>query len=487
MTTSPNSQSSTPSTEPLNEQSNAAANKGDAPAAGPSEPVAAAASRFFPPAVAGVLAAIGVIIATIVTTIQVRVTDFPIDMIIYREGVKAFMQGGEVYSEPMMAGDIALPFIYPPFGALAMVPLAGDWFSNNTAGDIMIVFSNLLIGLLIILLAFYLNKQRKTPFAGSDVFGVAFLIWGIVLIFEPVRLNNGFAQINIVIMALVVLDLIPRKPLKWLPQGWLIGLAAAIKITPLAMLLYFLLRKEIKPIITAGVSAIVATLIAAAVRWDVAWEYFTVNLLSMGSGGDFGVETAYQSNSSIKGFLERLFTSQEAMNNASMLTNIIWLILAVATVVLGGWLMVALMRRGLKIEAWIINSFIMLLISPVSWSHHWVWLAIAIPVLLYRALTWRHLNWVSGILVSILGAWAFMVLTVPPKWYLGDGINVWELTFTLKIVVSDFVWMAILTMLATAFMLRFVPKLDTAHSAQANVAATQSSESIKASESSTST
>ena len=401
---------------------------------------------------------LGIIIATVATATQVMLTDFPIDMIIYREGVKAFMAGDEVYSVPMMAGDIALPFLYPPFGALVMVPLAGDWFSDAMAGDIVIILSNLLIGLIVLLLAFALNKQRVTRFASSDVVSVASLIWGIVLIFEPVRLNNGFAQINIILMALVALDLIPRKRLKWLPQGWLIGVAAAIKITPLAMLLYFLVRKEIKPIITAGISAIVATTIAAAVRWDVTWEYFTVNLLSMGSGGEIGVQTAYQSNSSIKGFLERLYTSQESMETASMITTIIWFCLAIITVVLGGWLMIALMKRGLNIEAFIINAFIMLLISPVSWSHHWVWLTIAIPVLLYRALTWRNLNWVSGIMVSILGLWSLLVLTIPPKWYWGDNINVWEQELVFKVVMSDFVWLALATMAVTAFMLRFVPQ-----------------------------
>ena len=330
----------------------------------------AAPKAFFSPAIAGFIGLLGVIIATVTTAIQVMLTDFPIDMIIYREGVKAFMAGNEVYSVPMMAGDIALPFLYPPFGALVMVPLAGDWFSDAMAGDIVIILSNLLIGLVLLLLAFALNKQRTNRFASSDVIAVTALVWGIVLIFEPVRLNNGFAQINIILMALVALDLIPRKRLKWLPQGWLIGIAAAIKITPLAMLLYFLVRKEIKPIITAGISAIVATAIAAAVRWDVAWEYFTVNLLSMGSGGEIGVQTAYQSNSSLKGFLERLYTSQEAMDTASMITTIIWFCLAIITVVLGGWLMIALNKRGLNIEAFMINAFIMLLISPVSWSHH---------------------------------------------------------------------------------------------------------------------
>lgn len=413
--------------------------------------------RYLSPALAGVVGVAGLVIATITTAIQVMMTDFPIDMVIYREGVKAFMEGGEVYSIPMMAGDIALPFIYPPFGALVMVPLAGDWFSHAMAGDIMVVLSNLLIGLVVLLLAFALNRQRSIPFATSDVIAAASLIWGIVLIFEPVRLNNGFAQINIIIMVLVALDLIPRKRLKWLPQGWLIGVAAAIKITPLAMLLYFLVRKEIKPIITAAISAIIATLIAAAVRWDVAWEYFSVKLLSMGTGGDFGVQTAYQSNSSIKGAIERLYTSQEGMEAASTITNIIWLCFAIITVVLGGWLMVALMKRGLNIEAWMINAFIMLLISPVSWSHHWVWVAIAIPVLLYRAITWRHLNWAAGILISILSLWAILVLTVPPKWYWADGINVWDMELVFKLVMNDFVWLSVSTMLALAYMLRFVP------------------------------
>ena len=420
----------------------------------------AAPKAFFSPAIAGFIGLLGVIIATITTAIQVMLTDFPIDMIIYREGVKAFMAGNEVYSVPMMAGDIALPFLYPPFGALVMVPLAGDWFSDAMAGDIVIILSNLLIGLVLLLLAFALNKQRTNRFASSDVIAVTALVWGIVLIFEPVRLNNGFAQINIILMALVALDLIPRKRLKWLPQGWLIGIAAAIKITPLAMLLYFLVRKEIKPIITAGISAIVATAIAAAVRWDVAWEYFTVNLLSMGSGGEIGVQTAYQSNSSLKGFLERLYISQEAMDTASMITTIIWFCLAIITVVLGGWLMIALNKRGLNIEAFMINAFIMLLISPVSWSHHWIWLTIAIPVLFYRAITWRHLSWVSGIMVSILGLWSLLILTTPPKWYWGDSINVWEQELVFKIVMSDFIWFAIATMAVTAFMLRFVPLKD---------------------------
>ena len=90
-----------------------------------------------------------------------RITDFPIDMVIYREGVKAFLEHRSVYSEPMLAGDIELPFIYPPFGALVMVPLtAFDGIDHDMAGDIMVVLSDLL---LLVCLYFVFKAVLKKP------------------------------------------------------------------------------------------------------------------------------------------------------------------------------------------------------------------------------------------------------------------------------------------------------------------------------------
>ncbi|ONM65378.1 hypothetical protein B0B24_30980, partial [Pseudomonas aeruginosa] len=145
--------------------------------------------------------------------------------------------------------------------------------------------------LLLVCLYFVFKAVLKKPDFLLPIIAIA---WAIALRFEPVDLNNGFAQINIVVMTLVTLDLVPRK--RFLPQGILIGLAAAIKITPLAMLLYFLVRKEWKQIATAFLSAVAATLLAAAFRWDAFVEFFSSKLLDMGSGGYFGVATEYQSN-----------------------------------------------------------------------------------------------------------------------------------------------------------------------------------------------
>ena len=300
---------------------------------------------------------------------------------------------------------------------------------------------------------------------------VVALVWAVTMFFEPIRLNNGFAQINIVIMALVIFDLVPRK--RWLPQGWLIGLAAAIKITPLAMLLYFLLRREWKPILTAFISAVVATLLAAAYRWDAFVEFFTSKLLDMGSGGDFGVGTAYQSNSSLKGVIQRLFTSQEAMDNHGTLINVLWLLATLTVIALGSALIMAQVKQGLLVDAHLTTATVMLLISPVSWSHHWVWLSLIAPVMMYRAWTWRQSTWVAGSLLAVLAAWVGMLVTVPGKWWFGDNIDVHTMPLYQKFLVDDFVWLALLAWALYAICLKV--KDTQADKPHAALAATPSS------------
>ena len=390
----------------------------------------------------GMLAGIARIVA------HTRITDFPVDMTIYREGVQAFLDGRPVYSEPMMAGDIALPFIYPPFGALAMVPLASRGISHDTAGNNMIVFYDLLL----LACLYFCLRAVLAPRHRRLLLPITTVTWAVALFFEPIDLNNSFAQINVVIMALVVFDLVPRK--RWLPQGWLIGLAAAIKITPLAMLLYPLLKKDFRTILTAAASAVIATAVAAAVRWDAFVEFFTVKLLAMGTGGDFGVGTDYQSNSSIKGVVQRLYPSLESATDHATLTSVVWLVLTLVTIAAGAWAMRLLIRRDLDVEAWLIGSLVMLLISPVSWSHHWVWLALVVPVFAYRAWIYRHSTWVSGSLLATLATWTVLMVTVPPKWWFGDQIDVYGMPLEFKLVVDDYVWFALLTTVLFVIVVR---------------------------------
>lgn len=393
--------------------------------------------------------ALGLVAGFGVTGRQLMITDFPVDMIIYRSGVRAFLEGGEMYSVPMYAGDLALPFIYPPFGALILVPLSiFDVIHSDLAGDIMIMVSSALI---IACLWFVLGAVARGSVDKLSLAALTAATWPVALLIEPVWLNSGFAQINVVIMALVILDLVPRK--RFLPQGSLIGIAAAIKITPLAMLLFFLLRRDFRAILVAGASALLATGVAALIRWDATVDYFSTVLLGMGTDSEFGVSTVYQSNSSLKGMLMRWWTSDAALDANSTLTNVIWLVAALLTIVLGGWLMVALFRRDMLVDAALVNALIMLLISPVSWSHHWIWLTLILPVLAWRCLTVLR---APVALSALVFTWAALVLTQPPKWWYGDAIDVHYLTGVEKFLVSDFVWLGIAVLVAWAFALRQV-------------------------------
>ena len=397
------------------------------------------------------VAVLGCVAGVGVTGRQMLITDFPVDMIIYREGVLAFLEGRELYSVPMYAGDLALPFIYPPFGALALVPLSvGEWLTHDLAGDLMIMLSSALV---LACLWFVLRAATGARVDRDSLLALTTVTWAGMMLIEPVWLNAGFAQVNIVIMGLVILDLVPRK--RFLPQGTLIGIAAAIKISPLAMLLFFLLRRDFRAILTTALSALVATGIAALIRWDATVEFFSSVLLGMGTESEFGVDSAYQSNSSLKGMIMRWYLTPESLDAHSTQANVIWLVLSLATIILGGWFMIALMRRDMLVDAALVNAVIMLLISPVSWSHHWVWLTLLLPVVAWRCATTLG---APVFLSAWVILWTALVLHEPPKWWYGDSIEVHALTFTEKLLVSDFVWLAIVLLIAWAVALRGVPR-----------------------------
>ncbi|STC95518.1 glycosyltransferase 87 family protein [Corynebacterium renale] len=378
------------------------------------------------------------------TSISMQETDFPVDMIIYREGVQAFFGGRDVYAVPMYAGDLALPFIYPPFGAVALWPLSSTSLPHSVAGNIMIGVS----AALLLLCLFFVF--RAVGVAREWLWPVTAAAWAVGMLIEPVTLNNGFAQINIVLMALVILDLVPRR--RWLPQGSLIGLAIAIKISPAAMLLYFLLKKKIWPIVTAGLTAAVATLLSALVNWEESVTFFKTTLLDMGASGDFGVDPSYSSNSSLKGVLLRM--AGEADN--STLLNLIWVVLVLGLIIGGGWLMWTLQRKAYATLSWQVNAMIMLLISPISWSHHWVWLAVIIPTVAYVGLTALPQRKPS---LVVVGIWAALVLTLPPKWWFGDGIVASSgLSLFGQFLVADFVWLALALMVTLAVDTRRAPE-----------------------------
>jgi alpha-1,2-mannosyltransferase len=366
-----------------------------------------------------------------------------IDLEVYRFGVQAWLAGGDLYGDlPETAGNIALPFIYPPFAALLMVPLAVvPWV---VAWAALLGISTLSLGATL-----YVFARRLWPSGGwGGALSVASLALPLALAVEPGRAIDfdqpvegrpalglepvlqtiEFGQINLVLMALVALDCLVARP-KW-PRGMLIGIAAAIKLTPAAFVLFFLLRRDYRAAATAAVSGAVATAVGFVASPAQSWAFW-----SDPAGGVSG--SPFFTNQTFEAVLVR--AGADGMTRTAA-----WLLLSAGLLALAA----PAIRRAPAPLALVTLAAVALLVSPTSWSHHWVWVAPGLLVAAATAWAKRSATWAA---VTLAMAAVFVIaphqhihprggeqeLTWTPLQQLVDGTYVW---FT--VVLIGLLWFA---------------------------------------------
>lgn len=295
---------------------------------------------------------------------------YHIDFHVYREGAQALLAGENLYTQDYEVRGAILPFTYPPLAAILFVPLT--WLPMM-AGAALWTLANvaLLWWCLVIVL-----RRTLTRLADADHRVVATWLLPVALLAEPVRETLSFGQINVLLMTLVLIDTLTRRP--WLPRGVCIGLAAAIKLTPAVFLLYFLVRRDWRGAATAVASGVGFTLVAFLLSPGLSLTYWLNTLSDTGRIGGL----AYAANQSIQGMLFRLMPDGPV--------NLVWLFLVVVALAAIVTAMLRVRRAaGSSGEAAaglvVLNSLVALLCSPVSWSHHWVWL---VPLLVVAGTTW---------------------------------------------------------------------------------------------------
>lgn len=274
---------------------------------------------------------------------------YHLDADVYRSGAAAVLEGSSLYGQLFTVRDAVLPFTYPPLAALLFLPLA--FLPVEVAGVILTALS---------LLALWFVLALTLRALGCDWRWAVWLL-PIAALFEPVRDTIAFGQINLLLMALVVMDALGRRRLS---TGALAGLAAAVKLTPAVFVLYFLLRRDYRAAAVMGGTAAVATLAVGAIMPNTSWLYFTDVL---GDTGRIG-SPAYSKNQSIAGLLARVTDAGWA--------DYVWIV-GVAVVI--GAAFLAARRTWVRDDSALLLSVVAvvsLLCSPVSWSHHWVWLIV---------------------------------------------------------------------------------------------------------------
>ncbi|OBK91902.1 alpha-(1-2)-phosphatidylinositol mannosyltransferase [Mycobacterium asiaticum] len=317
---------------------------------------------------------------------------YRIDIDVYQMGGRAWLDGRPLYSGNVMFHTpiVDLPFTYPPLAAVIFSPFA--WMGMPVAS---VAITALTLAVLLVSTAIVLT--RLDVWADSDrLAGPAWLRrWWLAVVIvapasiwlEPISSNFAFGQINAVLMTLVLADCLPRRT-PW-PRGVLLGLGIALKLTPAVFLLYFLLRRDTRATITSIVTFVAATLVGFALAWRDSWEYWTRTLHHTDRIG----EAALNTDQNIAGALARLGLEQQE--------RFPWWVLA-SLLVLGAtiWAMRRVLRADEAPLAVICVALFGLVVSPVSWSHHWVWMLPA--VLVTGVLAWRRRNVALGV-VTLLG------------------------------------------------------------------------------------
>lgn len=356
-----------------------------------------------------VIAVAELIVITLVSTIDEH---SHIDGEVYQLGGKAWLMGRDLYDNlPATESGLELPFIYPPFAAIVFTPLA------VVPKPVAIIFLTILthVTLLITLYAvlsasnFLKAHRHKTLLVTAAVLPLATIL-------EPVEQTIGYSQINVALMAMVAVDCLWRvdgdRKLPY-PRGVLIGLAAAIKLTPLAFLLFFLLRKDYRSIVVSLVTCLGTMVVGLALAFDDSVKFWLQGEMFASSSMSFGKKfvgdtSTYPGNQSLRSLLSKLHLPEWGM-------TLIWvlLVLVVLAIAVAG-IMHALRQNDLPM-ALTINAIAGLLISPISWSNHWVWVAPGLALLIGTAYTRR--DW-PLLMMTTMGAGFFVM---GPHWRMPQG------------------------------------------------------------------
>jgi alpha-1,2-mannosyltransferase len=313
-----------------------------------------------------------------------------VDLAVYVDGARHLTDGTlyDFFSEPLH-----LPFTYPTFSAIIFTPMT--WLPWTVLRVLWQLASFGAIGLMAYATLRLLGRAGpKASRPMANLRGIVVTITALGLWLEPVRTTFNYGQINLFLCALLLAGAIAGK--EWM-SGASVGIAAGVKLTPAITGLYYLLQKRWSAVIWSVVFFAVTVAVGAALLPSETWRFFTKLMLDPARTGP--VWSAI--NQSLRGALARLLGAD--------LTSV-WFVFAAAAAVLGVWTCWVCLRAGDRAAAFLAVQFTGLLISPISWSHHWVWV---LPLLLWclfgprqrltsvRVLAWA---WVIGSRRSVAAA-----------------------------------------------------------------------------------
>jgi alpha-1,2-mannosyltransferase len=318
------------------------------------------------------------------------------DFWVYREAARNLTADLDLYTLPVLCEHF---YTYTPFSTIAFLPFG---LLPGGADKYVWMAVNLLVLAAVVGSCWRLLGYHITP---AVVGGSALLTVSLVFL-EPVRTTLFYGQINLVLLLLVLWDTSCRQGSRLKGVG--IGLAAGVKLTPAYFAFYYLTLRQWR----AAVVAVAAFAATACLGWLVLPRdsriYWTGAFLNPSR---VAADQLHPSNQSLRGALGRLLSGHPTNVVAPLAgqppPTWLWLPIAAVVLILSTWLAVRLYRIGERLLSVTVTGLTATVLSPMSWTHHWLW---TVPVLVYfvhRAQVNRWWWLAAAALFATLGSWPY--------------------------------------------------------------------------------
>ncbi len=309
-----------------------------------------------------------------------------VDLHVYVGGAGTLDHPGTLYDYVYadQTPDFPLPFTYPPFAAVVFYPLhllpfgfvAFAW----QLGTVAALYGVVRVSQRLLAVDDDFAKGRRVAMAWT-----AIGIW-----LEPLRSTFDYGQVNVL---LVLAALYAVYSTRWWLSGLLVGLAAGVKLTPAVGGLYFVGARRWATVVFSAIVFVATIGVSALVVGDQTRYYFTELLGDASRVGPIG--TSF--NQSWRGGISRILGHDAGYGPIVVVAIAVTAVLAVlAWRALGG--------ADDRLGAIVIVQLFGLLLSPISWTHHWVWV---LPLMIWL---------LHGPLRDRLGArilgWGWLALTI---------------------------------------------------------------------------
>lgn len=349
-----------------------------------------------------------------------------VDLHVYLGGAAALDHPGTLYSYVYadQTPDFPLPFTYPPFAAIVFYPLHLLPFGLVALGWQLATIAAL-YG------AVRISQRLLGVPAGAHGRRVA-MVWTAVTIWiEPLRSTFDYGQVNMLLMTAVLWAVYSTR---WWLSGLLVGLAAGIKLTPAVSGVYLAGARRWAATVFSAVIFLATIGISVLVVGDQTRYYFTELLGDAHRVGP--IATSF--NQSWRGGLSRILGHDVGFGPL-----LVTAVAGTAVLAVVAW---CALDRSDRLGRLIVVEVFGLLLSPISWTHHWVWLvplmiwAIHGPVRAWRGARLVGWGWLA---LTVIGVPWLLSFAQPNIWQIGrPWYLAWAGLVYIVAAVATLVWIA---------------------------------------------